>query len=299
MKKSLLFFGTFFMLISGIAFAAENAKVKEIAPRVKLNSGYEMPVLGLGTWTLTGTTCENAVYSALQNGYRLIDTAEYYANEAEVGNALSRAIHDGIVSREEVFVTTKVVPWSQNPDADIDESLRKLKVNYIDLVLLHQHGSGDDKVYNALIRAKKAGKIRSIGISNFYTEKSVLHFINDFEVPPAVVQNENHIFYQNTSLRDWAKKRGIYIESYYPFGGRGHTKQSLQNPVILQIAANHKKTAAQIIARWHIQAGFIAVPGSSNPMHIAENINIFDFELSDNEMAQIAALNTGKRYESW
>lgn len=280
--------------MTGIAFA-EN----EVAPRVKLNTGFEMPVLGLGTWTLTGETCENAVYSALKSGYRLLDTAEYYGNEAEVGNALARAVKDGIVKREEVFVTTKVVPWSSDPDSDIDESLRKLKVNYIDLVLLHQHGSGDDKVYSALIRAKKSGKIRSIGISNFYTEKSVLHFINDFDTPPAVVQNENHIFYQNTELRDWAKKRGIFIESYYPFGGRGHTGESLKNPVILKIAATHKKSAAQIIARWHVQAGFIAVPGSSNPKHIAENISIFDFELSDDEMKEIAKLNTGRRYESW
>lgn len=294
MKKLLLFFGTFLMMTE-IAFA-ENV---EIAPRVKLNSGYEMPVLGLGTWTLTGETCENAVYSALKSGYRLIDTAEYYGNEAEVGNALYRAIHDRIVKREEIFVMTKVVPWSTNPDADIDESLRKLKVNYIDLVLLHQHGSGDDKVYSALIRAKKAGKIRSVGISNFYTEKSVLHFINDFDTPPAVIQNENHVFYQNNALRDWAKKRGIYIESYYPFGGRGHTGESLENPVILKIASSHKKTAAQVIARWHVQSGFIAVPGSSNPAHIAENISIFDFELSQHEMNMIAELNTGKRYENW
>lgn len=150
-----------------------------------------------------------------------------------------------------------------------------------------------------LLRAKKAGKIRSIGISNFYTEKSILHFINDFNTPSAVVQNENHIFYQNTKLRDWAKKCGIFIESYYPFGGRGHTAQSLKNPVILKIAAVHKKTAAQIIVHWHVQAGFIAVPGSSNPNHIAENISIFDFELTKDEMNQIANLNTGKRYENW
>lgn len=283
------------MMMSGIVFA-ESA---ETAPRVKLNTGYEMPVLGLGTWTLTGDICENAVYSALKCGYRLIDTAEYYGNEAEVGNALKRAIKDGIVTREEVFVTTKVVPWSADPDTDIDESLRKLKVSYIDLVLLHQHGSGDDKVYNALIRAKKAGKIRSIGISNFYTEKSILHFIKDFDTPPAIIQNENHIFHQNTRLRDWAKKYGIFVESYYPFGGRGHTGESLKNPAILKIATSHKKSAAQIIARWHVQAGFIAVPGSSNPNHIEENISIFDFELSQDEMKEIAKLNTGKRYESW
>lgn len=273
--------------------------VKEIAPRVKLNSGYEMPVLGLGTWTLSGATCENAVYSAIKSSYRLIDTAQYYGNEDEVGNALEKAMREGLAKREEIFITTKIVPWNQNPDESIDDSLKKLKVSYIDLVLLHQHGSGDDKVYSAIIKAKKAGKIRSIGISNFYTPESVSHFADDFEIPPSVVQNENHIYFQNTELRDWAKKHGILIESYYPFGGRGHTNESFQNQIIRKIAENHQKSSAQIIARWHIQSGFIAVPGSSNPSHIAENINIFDFELSSEEMNEIANLNRGKRYETW
>ena len=210
MKKSLFF--AVVLLLGLPMFSGEN----HVEKSVKLNSGYQMPVLGLGTWTLTGKTCENAVYAALKNGYRLIDTAKYYGNEKEVGNALRRAIKENICSREEIFVTTKLLPWSANPDADIDDSLQKLGLSYIDLVLLHQHGSdlGDDAVYMAMIRAKKAGKIRSIGISNFYTEKTVSHFINDFETPPAVIQNENHLFYQNNSLRDWAAKKGSIIESY-------------------------------------------------------------------------------------
>lgn len=268
---------------------------------VKLNSGYEMPVLGLGTWTLTGETCENAVYAALKSGYRLIDTAKYYGNESEVGNAIRRAIKDGICKREEIFVTTKLVPWSNNPDRDIDDSLKQLGLSYIDLCLLHQHGSasGDDAVYKAMIRAVKDGKIRSIGISNFYTEKTVSHFIKDFEIPPAVIQNENHLKYQNNALRDWAAKKGIFIESYYPFGGRGHTKEHLQNPVVLEIATAHKKTAAQIIVRWHLQSGYITIPGSSNPAHIAENFDVWNFELTENEMKKLNALDTGRRYENW
>ena len=271
------------------------------APVVFLNSGYEMPVLGLGTWTLTGDTCENAVYAALKSGYRLIDTARYYGNEEDVGKALTRAIKDGICKREEVFITTKLVPWTNDPDSDIDDSLKKLGVSYIDLCLLHQHGSAssDDAVYKAMIRGVKKGKIRSIGISNFYTEKTVSHFINDFEIPPTVVQNENHLFYQNNTLRDWAKKQNIYIESYYPFGGRGHTNEHLQNSVVLEIAKAHNKTAAQIIVRWHIQAGYIAIPGSSNPSHIAENFNVWDFKLTDEDMKKLTALNTGRRYENW
>ena len=266
---------------------------------VTLNTGYEMPALGLGTWTLTGATCENAVYAALKAGYRLIDTAKYYGNETEVGNALRRAVSDGICTRGEVFITTKLVPWSSAPDAEIDDSLKKLGVSYIDLVLLHQHGNNDDEVYRAMIRAKKAGKIRSIGISNFYTQKAVSHFITGFDIPPAVVQNENHLFFQNNSLRDWAARQGIFVESYYPFGGRGHTKDHLQNKTVLEIAKAHGKTAAQIIVRWHIQAGFITIPGSSNSAHIAENFDVWDFELTESEMKSLFALDTGRRYENW
>lgn len=266
---------------------------------VRLNSGYEMPVLGLGTWTLTGETCENAVYSAFKSGYRLIDTAKYYGNETEVGAAICRAINDKICTREEIFITTKLTPWSRNPDSDIDDSLRKLGVEYIDLVLLHQHGTNDDEVYSAMCRGVKSGKIRSIGISNFYTEKSVTHFIKDFDIPPAVIQNENHLFYQNKALRDWAKSKNIYIESYYPFGGRGHTQEHLKNKTVLEIAATHKKTAAQIIVRWHLQSSYIAIPGSSNPAHIAENFAVWDFELTEAEMKELSKLNTGRRYENW
>lgn len=291
-KKLLLIFSSLFMT---------HIALTQTASVVRLNSGYKMPVLGLGTWTLTGDTCENAVYAALKNGYRLIDTARYYGNEEEVGKALARAEKDGICKREDVFITTKLVPWTNNPDADIDDSLKKLGLSYIDLCLLHQHGSdsGDDAVYKAMIRAAKSGKIRSIGISNFYTEKAVSHFIKDFEIPPAVIQNENHLFHQNNILRDWAKKQNIYIESYYPFGGRGHTKEHLQNPVVLKIAENYGKTGAQIIVRWHIQAGYIAIPGSSNPSHIAENFDVWDFELTDEDMKKLTALNTGRRYENW
>ena len=269
------------------------------AQTVKLNSGYDMPVLGLGTWTLKGDVAEKAVYSALKSGYRLIDTAKYYGNETEVGRGIRKAVDEGICRREDVFITTKLVPWSNTPDSDIDDSLEKLGVEYIDLILLHQHGSNDDAVYRAMCRAVKAGKVRSIGISNFYTEKGVSHFIKSFDILPAVVQNENHIFYQNNQLRDWAKGQGIYIESWYPFGGRGHTKEHLQNPTVLEIARAHKKSAAQVIVRWHIQAGYIVIPGSSNPVHIAENYNVWDFSLTEAEMSQLEGLDKGARYENW
>ena len=293
-KRSFIFFFLNVILFSSLA-------AKEPAKMVKLNSGYEMPTLGLGTWTLTGQVCEDAVYAALKSGYRLIDTAKYYGNESEVGKAVARAISDGICKREEIFITTKLLPWSSNPDRDIEDSLQELGVSYIDLCLLHQHGSasGDDAVYNSMIRAVKGGRVRSIGISNFYTGKAVSHFINDFEIPPAIIQNENHLKYQNSSLKNWAAKKGIFIESYYPFGGRGHTAEHLKNPQVLEIANKHNKAAAQIIVRWHLQEGYIAIPGSSNSSHIAENFDIWDFQLSDSEMKELSKLNTGKRYENW
>ncbi len=169
------------------------------------------------------------MYAALKSGYRLIDTAKYYGNEKEVGSAIAHAIKDGICTREEIFITTKLVPWSSRPDADIDDSLQKLGLSYIDLCLLHQHGSdfGDDAVYKAMIRAVKTGKIRSIGISNFYTEKTVSHFINDFEIPPVVIQNENHLKYQNNSLRDWAaKKRNLHRKLLSFRRSRSHSRAS-------------------------------------------------------------------------
>lgn len=266
---------------------------------VRLNSGYSMPLLGLGTWTLRGETCETAVYAALKAGYRLIDTARYYGNEADVGRAVRRAIAEGICEREDIFITTKMLPSSSNPERDIDASLSSLQVSYIDLVLLHQHGRNDDGVYRAMVKAAKEGKIRSIGISNFYTAQAANHFIENFEIPPAVIQNENHLHYQNAALKDFASQRGIVVQSYYPLGGRGHRREHLANRAVTELAAKYGKSPAQVILRWHMQAGYSAVPGSSNPAHIAENIGIFDFALTAEEMLRLYALDTGRRYENW
>ncbi len=280
--------------------SAPSADLGNDTPRtVVLNTGFLMPTLGLGTWTLRGEVAETAVHEALKAGCRLIDTAKYYGNEKEVGNALKKAVAEGICKREEVFITTKLVPWSDTPEADIEDSLKQLGVEYIDLCLLHQHGSNDDEVYRAMVRAAKAGKIRSVGISNFYTRKDIRHFIDDFGMPPAVVQNENHLLYQNNSLREWCAAQGICMESWYPFGGRGHAREHLGNEAVLSIATAHGKSAPQVIVRWHLQAGFIAVPGSGNPNHIRENLAVWDFTLSHDEMKRLNALDTQRRYESW
>lgn len=267
---------------------------------VTLNSGYEMPIIGLGTWTQNDEETANSVYYALEDGYRLIDTAQYYGNEYGVGEGLRRAIDDGIVTREEVFITTKIMPSSYNNAYNsIDESLERLGVDYIDLLLIHQPGSNDEEVYKAMEQGVYDGKVKSIGISNYYTKEEIDEVLSYATIVPAVIQNENHIYYQNTDLQEYVSKYGIIIESWYPFGGRGHTSENFNNEVIRDIATNYNKTSAQIILRWQLQAGYIVIPGSSNPDHILENYSIFDFSLNEEDMKNIADINKNQRYENW
>ena len=267
---------------------------------VTLNSGYEMPIIGLGTWTQNDEETANSVYYALEDGYRLIDTAQYYGNERGVGEGLRRAIDDGIVTREEVFITTKIMPSSYNNAYNsIDESLERLGVDYIDLLLIHQPGSNDEEVYKAMEQGVYDGKVKSIGISNYYTKEEIDEVLSYATIVPAVIQNENHIYYQNTDLQEYVSKYGIIIESWYPFGGRGHTSENFNNEVIRDIATKYNKTSAQIILRWQLQAGYIVIPGSSNPDHILENYSIFDFSLNEEDMKNIADINKNQRYENW
>ena len=270
------------------------------AEKVLLNSGWEMPIIGTGTWTLSDEEAGNSTYYALKSGMRLIDTARYYQNETGVGKGLARAIDEGIVTREEVFITSKIYGGDHDRAAEvIDEALSDLGVDYIDLMLIHQPGTDDAGVYKAMEEAVESGKLHSIGISNYYTKEQVDEVLSFAEITPAVIQNENHIYYQNTELRDYVKQYGIVMESWYPFGGRGHTQESFDNDVILDIAQTHGKTAAQIILRWHLQEGYIAIPGSGNPDHIAENYDLFDFELSEDEMDRIRGIDEQRRYEHW
>ena len=269
-------------------------------PDVMLNSGYPMPVIGLGTWTLNDEEAENAVYHALKCGMRLIDTARYYGNEVGVGRGLQRAIDEGIVTREDVFLTSKIYGGNYDRAGGIiDDALADLNVDYIDLLLIHQPGSDDAGVDKAMEEAVEAGKLRSIGISNYYTPEAVDEVLAFAEIVPAVIQNENHLYYQNNALQDYVRQYGIVVESWYPFGGRGHTQDHFNNEVILELAQKYGKSSAQIILRWQLQAGYIAIPGSSNPEHIAENYDIFDFCLTEEEMQRIFALDRQERYESW
>jgi len=304
MKKILFALLTFSLLSAGCSSGSSGSGVSESvppqAPYITLNSGYKMPVLGLGTWTQDNSTAENSVYVAIKNGYRLIDTARYYGNESGVGRGVRKAIDEGLITREEIFVTSKIMPGNYNdPDSAIDDSNNSLGLDYIDLMLIHQPGYNDEEVYKALERGVKAGKIKSIGISNYYTPEDFERIAKIASITPAVVQNENHPYYQNTELKNYLDSKNVFIESWYPLGGRGHTQELFNDSEILKIAAAHGKTSAQIILRWHVQSGYITVPGSSNPEHVAENINIFDFSLTDDEMKIFESLNKNQRYENW
>lgn len=265
------------------------------AKTVMLNSGYEMPILGLGVFQLSDSECENSVYHALLDGYRLIDTARIYGNEAAVGRGIVRSG----VPMEEVFITTKI--WTAdfgNAAAAIDASLERLGVEYIDLMLLHHEGPNDEEAYRAMEEAVAAGKIRSIGISNFY-EEGFERIMEMATITPAVVQNETHPYNQSVAMKEFLAEYGTVMESWFPLGGRGNTQVLFDDDTISSIAAAHDKTSAQVILRWHLQAGNIAIPGSRNPDHILENYEIFDFALSDSEMEQMTALDKEQRFSGY
>lgn len=260
---------------------------------VTLNSGYVMPINGLGSYSLRGDTCRNAVTAALNSGVRLFDTAHAYGNEAELG----QAIRASGVPREEVFVITKLYPDQfSNAEAAIDEALEKLDLGYIDLMLLHHPGTGDVAAYRAMERAVAAGKIRSIGLSNWYVEE-LEEFLPQVTTVPALVQNETHPYYQENDVIPYIQDLGIVVQGWYPLGGRGHTAELLGDPVISEIAAAHGVSSAQVILRWNLQKGVVVIPGSSDPDHIRENTELFDFQLTNKEMARINALDRNEKHD--
>lgn len=261
--------------------------------KVMLNSGYEMPINGIGTYSLLGDVCKNSVSEALQRGVRLIDTAYIYGNEKEVGEA----VRDSGVPREDVFVTTKLYP-NQYKDAEtaIDEALEKLDIEYIDLMLLHHPGSYDVEAYKALEKAVADGKIRSIGLSNWYIDE-LKEFLPQVTITPALVQNEIHPYYQESEVVEYIQSLGIVMEGWYPLGGRGHTAELLGDEVICDIAKAHNVSSAQVILRWNLQNGVVVIPGSSNPEHIQENTELYHFKLSDVEMDRIKALNRNEKHD--
>lgn len=255
---------------------------------VQLNNGLKMPVLGYGVYQVTKDECERCVQDALKTGYRLIDTAQSYFNEEEVGNAI---VKSGI-PREEIFLTTKV--WVEHygyeeTKKSVYESMRKLQTEYIDLMLLHQPFSDYYGAYRALEELYNEGVLKAIGVSNFYPDRLV-DIANFANIVPMVNQIETHVLNQQTEAKKWMDKYEVQIEAWAPFGeGRGGL---FENPVLTAIGEKYGKTSAQVMLRWNIQRGVVVLPKSTHIERMEQNLNVFDFALSDEDMAAIAALDT-------
>ena len=255
---------------------------------VQLNNGLKMPVLGYGVYQVTKDECERCVLDALKTGYRLIDTAQSYFNEEEVGNAI---VKSGI-PREEIFLTTKV--WVEHygyeeTKKSVYESMRKLQTEYIDLMLLHQPFSDYYGAYRALEELYQEGVLKAIGVSNFYPDRLV-DIANFANIVPMVNQVETHVLNQQTEAKKWMDKYEVQIEAWAPFGeGRGGL---FENPVLTAIGEKYGKTSAQVMLRWNIQRGVVVLPKSTHIERIEQNFNVFDFALTEEDMAAIAALDT-------
>ena len=256
---------------------------------ITLNDGNKMPAIGLGTFLMKPEDAEEAVYNALMAGYRLIDTANGYMNERAVGRGIKRS---GL-PREEVFVETKLWPTVYTRETAVDETLERLGVDYIDLLLLHQPAGDYITGYKMMEKAVKEGKVKSIGISNFEGEP-LEEILKIAEIQPAIIQVEAHPYYPQDELKERISEIGMHVQAWYPLG---HGDPTLQNqPVFEKLASKYNKSKAQIILRWHVQSGNIVIPGSKNPAHIKDNADIFDFKLTEEEMHEIAEINIGKRY---
>lgn len=256
---------------------------------VTLNNGVKMPMAGIGTFLLSPDEAEASVLSALQCGYRLIDTANAYVNEKAVGRAMKRS---GL-NREEIFLETKLWPSFYEQDDAVDKTLARLDTDYIDLLLIHQPAGNYIAGYRQMEKAYKEGKVRAIGLSNF-NESQIREILEICEVKPSVLQTEVHPYSQEKALKQFLAQEGMVIQAWYPLG---HGDKALINePLFTKLAQKYGKSNAQIILRWHIQDGNIVIPGSKNAEHIRDNFDLFDFSLSDEEMAKIAAMDQKKRY---
>ena len=266
-------------------------------PYLTLNNGVKMPQFGLGLYMIAeGDEAYNSVKTALENGYRHFDCAHAYQNERSLG----RAIKDSGVERDSIWITSKLWPNEYGEGKTlkaIDRMLGRLDLEYIDLVYFHQPMGDFVGGWKEMEQALAMGKVRAIGISNFDVSDEIFDsLINSAKVKPQIMQIECHPYAQRKHWQERCAAEGIQIECWFPLGGRDSKGEILRDPVINEIAQAHGKSAAQVIIRWHLQEGFSVIPGASNPAYIKENIEVFDFALSNVEMAKIRALNKEKRY---
>ena len=254
-----------------------------------LNNGLKMPMAGIGTFLLSPDEAEASVLAALEDGYRLIDTANAYVNEKAVG----RAVKKSGLKREEIFLETKLWPSFYEDEDAVDKTLERLGTDYIDLLLIHQPAGNYVAGYRQMEKAYKEGKVRAIGLSNF-NQGQIEEILSLCEVKPAVLQTEVHPYFQERELKKFLERAGMVIQAWYPLGHGD--KALLEEPLFAELAKKYGKTNAQVILRWHIQAGNIVSPGSKNPAHIKDNFDLFDFSLTEEEMAKITALDKDTRY---
>ena len=254
-----------------------------------LNNGLNMPMAGIGTFLLSPDEAEASVLAALEDGYRLIDTANAYVNEKAVGRAMKKS---GL-PREEIFLETKLWPSFYEDEEAVDKTLERLGTDYIDLLLIHQPAGNYVAGYRQMEKAYKEGKVRAIGLSNF-NQGQIEEILSLCEVKPAVLQTEVHPYFQERDLKEFLAKEGIAIQAWYPLGHGD--KALLEEPLFAELAKKYGKTNAQVILRWHIQAGNIVIPGSKNPAHIKDNFDLFDFSLTEEEMAKVTALDKDTCY---
>ena len=248
-----------------------------------------MPMMGIGTFLLQPDEAEASVLSALECGYRLIDTANAYVNEKAVGRAMKKS---GI-RREEIFLETKLWPSFYEQTDAVEKTLERLDTDYIDLLLIHQPAGNYIAGYKLMEKAYKSGKVKAIGLSNFTVEQ-IREILNMCEVKPAVLQTEVHPYSQEKELKRFLAEEGMVIQAWYPLGHGD--KALIQEPLFTELAEKYRKSNAQIILRWHIQAGNIVIPGSKNLHHIQDNFDLFDFSLTEEEMSGIADMDQQKRY---
>ena len=251
-----------------------------------LNNGVQMPLIGFGTFMLGGETCKNAVTVAIENGYRMIDTAEAYGNEKEVGEGIKQSDID----RKELFLITKVNFKSyENAEQTVMQSLSNLQTDYIDLLLLHWPFANYYGAWRTLEKLYAEGKIRAIGVSNFEPDQ-LLDLIAYNKIIPAINQIETNLYCQRSTERSWMDKKQVSHMAYAPLG-QGNRNEMFQEPMVLSLAKKYRKTPAQVLLRFLTQKGIIVIPRSTKPEHIKENFDLFDFELSTDEMSQLSALD--------
>lgn len=284
-------------MIGSTSFAQDIYKTAANVPMVQLNNGILMPQFGLGTFLQpSDAVCEQSCRTALKAGYRHIDTAHAYNDKAGVG----RAVKESGIPREEIWVTSKLWPneYGEGKTAQaIDAMLERMQLDYIDLLYVHQPVGDFVGAWKDMEKAVAAGKVRALGISNFDANDEVFNRIMEAAtIKPAVLQMECHPYAQRLAVREKAKTHNIQVECWFPLGGAMSNGALLKDPTIMEIAKAHGKTAAQVILRWHIQEGFSVIPGASNPDYIKENIDIFDFTLTDDEMAEMRGLNKERRF---